>query len=111
MVYICGPRHGRWWSIVPASSLRWVNDYGKPVKPPKRLRCEYPLHPTRLKRWWPLEQMWAQRWEMTREEFDQAIEAYDIFALEMGHRILCPHCAEVEERTALLGVPCEGPCG
>ena len=90
-VFICGPRRGRWSKPKPVTELK---EY-KEGKLPKKLRCDndHILHPRRL--WYPIEQCFYVTWELTEEEFDEALEEGDLFSLDVPPMILCPDCAKL----------------
>lgn len=99
-VVICGVRKGRWSKPIPykEAGIKWVSRSGKPAKEPKRFRCEHPDH-TGRRRWFPVQEMFYQEWEMTEQEIDQAIEEFDVFSLEMLEeegRLICKECAKKE---------------
>lgn len=90
-VFICSPRHGRWSKPKPVTETK---EY-KEGKLPKKLRCDndHILHPRRL--WYPTEKCYYVTWELTEEEFEEALEEGDLFSLDMPAMILCPDCAKL----------------
>ncbi len=77
---ICGPRRGR---------------YGRPEKitRPGRYRCDENYHLGR-RLWFHTDEknMYIMKWELTREEFEQAVEEFDIMSLETPPKIICEDC-------------------
>lgn len=57
------------------------------------------LHGRRL--WYPTEDCFYVTWELTEEEFDEALEEGDLFSLDMPSMILCPDCAKYFEQEYL----------
>jgi hypothetical protein len=80
----------------PAPLKNYIENYKS-----KRIPCEHPNHwqwgkGTRngQKLYYPADEMFIQKWEMTEQEMDAAIKAYDMFSLEMKPRIICRNCAD-----------------
>jgi hypothetical protein len=103
---ICGPSRGRYIKPIPVkgSKLRFVNDEYEEIPMPKKLGCEHPKHwewgpgtrnGQRLN--YPPEEMYWQKWHMTKKEVMEAAKQYDMFSLDMPGRILCKACAEREK--------------
>jgi hypothetical protein len=58
------------------------------------VRCEHEGHRER-RRYFPLDEMRAQRWVLTDEERREAEYEYDILSLEgLPPRLVCPACAD-----------------
>ncbi|MCM8808250.1 MAG: hypothetical protein NC926_09995 [Candidatus Omnitrophica bacterium] len=86
---ICGARRGRYSKPIPLRSLKFKR------KLPKKIRChnaDYILHPKQ--KWFPSNEMFLQKWILTKKELKEAIEEYDFFSLEMPNKIICKFCAE-----------------
>lgn len=94
-VFICGPRRGRYGPPIPIpqARLRWVDDYGRRIKAPDRVRCEGSHHSGR-RVWFARRACFVQRWTLTDEELKEAMEEYDMMSLDMRSQILCPACAD-----------------
>ena len=91
-LYICGATKGKYSS--PAKSTN---------ESPQKCACEHPKHwgwgrGTRngQKLYYPIKDMFIQKWELTEEEFERAVKEYDMFSLEVEPRIICKNCAKKE---------------
>ena len=106
---ICGPSRGEYglpWRIDGPRGIKgWITARGDLAKPPRTLRCTYPGHflTVRENRCnYPRGECSVQHWKLTRQEVHDAIEAFDMFSLDMPPRFLCPSCTR-EERNLRKG--------
>lgn len=109
MSAICGASRGNYGKpiLISESGIRkCIDDEYNEYPFPEKMACDHPDHwklgsGTRngQKLYYPVNEMFIQKWEMTEEEMEQAVEAYDMFSLEMKPRILCKNCANHEDST------------
>jgi hypothetical protein len=99
---ICGASRGRYGKPEPLE-IEWMDQNGNTSKAPEKYPCEHFKHwewgkGTRngQKLYYPTETMYWQKWELTDEELEEAIDQYDMFSIEMTGRIICSNCAENE---------------
>lgn len=101
-VHILYATRGRWGKPVPVleSTIRWIGEDEQPTKPPKKARCQHPNHwqwgnGTRngQKLIYPLEELFFQKWEMTKKELRDAIKQFDMASLDISSRVICKNCA------------------
>jgi hypothetical protein len=103
-IIICGVSRGRYTIPEPiVRSKEWEDEGVDPVQRPVKFPCGHPEHwewgkGTRngQKLYYPTEEMFFQKWHLTDEEMNEAIEQYDVFSLEMRGRIICKNCADHE---------------
>ena len=99
-IHICGASRGRYSKPVPLKDMpiKWTSESGRILNPPKTVRCEgcHILHPRR--RWFPREEMYVQKWVLTKKELREATRDFDMFSLEMPLKIICPWCKERIEK-------------
>jgi hypothetical protein len=105
-ISICRASRGRYTAPIPIPEVKiiWTDEDGNEgLNPPKKYPCEHPKHwnwgkGTRngQKLYYPSEEMFYQKWHLTKKEMKEAIRQYDIFSLEMTGRIICRNCAEHE---------------
>ena len=102
---ICGVSRGGYIKPVPMTEMnfQWEDEDGNPIDTPLKYACEHDNHwnwgkGTRngQKLYYPLEEMFYQKWKLTDKEMKEAIEEYDIFSLEMRGRIICKNRAKKE---------------
>lgn len=102
MMCTCGPTRGKYSKPVPFndSPLNFVDDDYNTMPPPLKHPCDHPEHwnwgnGTRngQKLYYPLAEMFVQKWHLTQKELKAAIAEYDMFSLEMPTRIICANCA------------------
>ena len=103
---ICGVSRGRYAKPIPISEtkINWIDeDDEENSTAPEKYPCKHSKHwewgnGTRngQKLYYPTEEMFYQKWHLTRKEMKAAIEQYDMFSLEMTGRIICKECAERE---------------
>jgi len=93
-IHICGTRRGRYGipRKIEVDTVFRDADTGEKIKLPGKIRCEDSLHEGRQV-YFPTLECYFQGWELTEEEYQEAIDHYDMFSLEMPVRILCPKCA------------------
>jgi hypothetical protein len=104
---ICGVSRGKY--IKPVlyieSGIKFIDDdYNEIiVSIEEKYPCEHPGHwplgnGTRngQKLYYPLKDMYYQKWHLTEEELNEAVEQFDMFSLEMHGRIICKNCAQHE---------------
>lgn len=98
---ICGASRGRYGNPVPVPdvNVKWLDDNEEPTTVPEKYACEHPKHwnwgkGTRngQKLYYPINEMFFQKWELTDKELDEAVEDFDMFSLEMPSRIICENC-------------------
>jgi hypothetical protein len=101
-IHICGVSRGHWAKPVPIN-LEWVDDDGNTIKAPQKYPCEHTDHwkwgkGTRngQKLYYPTETMLWQKWVLTEKEWEEAVDCYDMFSIEMTGRIICKNCADQE---------------
>lgn len=103
LIHIYSATRGKYKKPVPfdASGIRFVDCLGKAIGPPEKHACEHSKHwqwgkGTRngQRLYYPLIEMFVQKWHMTKKELKEAIEAYDMASLEMQHIIICANCAK-----------------
>lgn len=95
-IIICGARRGRWSKPIPYNDfpLTFYNeDTGRKMKPPKKVECDDGRHEGR-KKWFPLQEMYVQKYKLTKKELRQAIDEMDVFSLEVAPLIICVECAK-----------------
>ena len=104
---ICGASRGRYgypWRIDgPRGIKEWRSESGRKLPRPSLFRCDQPEHRTyagRVGRAFSRANGYVQRWVLTKREFKAAVEAWDMFSLEMPPRFLCSDCAHKERRLA-----------
>ena len=102
---ICRVSRGRYIQplAVEQVKMKWTDEEDEPIPLPKKYPCEHEDHwkygkgtRNRQKLYYPTEEMFWQKWHLTDEEMQNAIEQYDMFSLEMTGRIICKECAERE---------------
>jgi len=103
-VVICGASRGRYSKPIPIEQVKinWVSETERSVNPPLKLKCQSSdllrcqsgsfWHPR--KRWYPYNEMYVQKWVLTKKELREATRDFDMFSLEMPLKIICPYCAE-----------------
>lgn len=98
---------GKYGDPIPINQaiLHWVNDDWFEDKnyncdELEKHPCEYPKHlewgkgrRNGQKLNYPTSQMFVQFWQLTDDEFAQAVENYDMFSLDMPPRLICENCA------------------
>lgn len=96
---LCGSQLGRWGELKQASKIGWVDEWDNPTNPPKTIPCGHPNHwqwgrgaRNGQKLYYPPEQMYWQKWELTDEEFRKAVDNYDIMSLDVPPRFICEDC-------------------
>ena len=101
---ICGVSKGRYLKPVLfiKSDIKFIDDeYNEiEINPNEKYACQHSKHwewgnGTRngQKLYYPLNQMYYQKWHLTKKELNEAIEQYDMFSIEMRGRIICRNCA------------------
>lgn len=102
-MFVCGATRGHWSKPVPLTQvpLKWVNAKGRRIKCPKKLQCERCSDIYEKPRYFNSQEMFVQKWIMTKKELKDAVKDFDIFSLEMlsKTRILCPECAKKQLKT------------
>lgn len=104
---ICGVSKGRYLNPVLfiESGIKFIDDeYNEiNVSIDEKHRCEHQKHwewgnGTRngQKLYYPIKDMFYQKWHLTEDELNAAIEQFDMFSLEMRGRIICKNCANHE---------------
>ena len=103
---ICGVSRGRYIKpiLFIKSGIKFVDEDYIPTETTEEFcACEHIKHwswgkGTRngQKLYYPTNEMYYQKWHMTRKELNEAINQFDIFSLEMTGRIICPDCAKKE---------------
>jgi hypothetical protein len=105
--HILRATRGKYKKPVPIlkSGLRFIDDKLNIVKRPKLYPCDHPKHwewgnGTRnwQKLYYPINEMFYMKWHMTKKEFNQALEAYDMTSLEKKGRVVCANCAKKENK-------------
>lgn len=105
-VHILRASRGGYANAIPVgkAGIKWVDDDFNETTPPEKIRCEHPKHwewgtGTRngQKLWFPLGEMFAQKWKMTKQQLKEAVEQYDMASLEMKTRLICNNCAKKNE--------------
>ena len=103
---ICGVSRGRYVAPIriTEANINWMNEDGdEGLSPPKKYPCAHDKHwqwgrGTRngQKLYYLTKEMFYQKWHLTKNEIEEAVEQYDIFSLEMTGRIICGECAKRE---------------
>ena len=102
---LCGVSRGGYIKPIPVlqTDLNWVDDEDNPISVPEKFPCGHDDHwewgkgrRNGQKLYYPTKEMFYQKWHLTAEELDEAIDQYDMFSLEMKGRIICQECAEKE---------------
>ena len=105
MSAICGTSRGRYTKPIPMTEVKvnWVDEENNFIEPPQKHSCEHDNHwqwgkGTRngQKLNFPINEMFYQKWDLTKKELREAIDAYDMFSLDMPAKIICKECADKE---------------
>ena len=105
MIHIYRATRGRYTKPVPMSEsgTKWIDEEYNEVDAPPKCHCGHPKHwewgkGTRngQKLIFPTNEMFYQKWHMTKKEMDMAIKQFDMASLEMTPRIICADCAKHE---------------
>lgn len=100
---ICGASLGKYGKPIPflEAGVNFVDDNYNPVltEPTEKYPCEHDKHwqwgrGTRngQKLYFPLKEMFYQKWDLTKKELNQALDSYDMFSLGMPSRLICKEC-------------------
>ena len=96
---ICGSSRGRYGKPISFKNLG-IKSFNEI---PDKLACEHDDHwklgkGTRNGQtlYYPVIEMFIQKWEFSEIELKDAVDNYDMFSLEMKTRIICKKCADYE---------------
>lgn len=105
MIHIYRATRGRYKKPVSISKVKinWIDENDKPTTAPVKYPCGHPKHwewgnGTRngQKLYYPIGEMFKQKWHMTKKEVIEAVDCFDMASLEMNGRIICENCAKNE---------------
>lgn len=105
MIHIYGATRGNYGNPIPIleSDINWIDEEYLKTSPPKTCKCDHPKHwewgrGTRngQKLWYLTNEMFCQKWILTKKQMHEAVNQYDMASLEMPTIIICKHCAEKE---------------
>jgi hypothetical protein len=103
---ICGATKGKYGRPVPVkeSGISFIDEeYNTAVDPPLKSACGHAKHwqwgnGTRngQKLYYPTNEMYVQKWELTEDELNKAVNEYDMLSIEVPTILICANCAEHE---------------
>lgn len=103
-MHIAKATKGRYAKPIPISDipqLQWINESEEPCEAPEKYPCDHPDHwlwgkgrRNGQKLYYPTQEMYYQKWDLSEEDFNEALETYDILSLDMPPRIICKNCME-----------------
>ena len=106
LIHICRATRGKYVKPIPifGSEINWVDDNYNTTTAPEKHSCEHPKHwewgnGTRngQKLYYPLKEMFLQKYHLTKKELHEAVKQYDMASIEMKGRIICKNCADHEQ--------------
>jgi len=105
MIYIYRATRGGYKKLIPflESGMKLMDENGENLPSQGKHACDHPKHwqwgkGTRngQKLYFPLSEMFCQKWHLTKKQMKEAISQYDMASLEMPTRIICADCATKE---------------